>query len=382
MDFKQDDPRNQTWKKEDAKRDGRFDFAPFLGPDNLNDRVTHAADGKDVLDEEAFGDFSSVIQKIPFDGRHGRHLSAEDREALDKEEEQKTAAQTSHEELEDQDWTDEGKDDLPPPADYRDNVPPRPKIIVAEPTPKVYVDPRDQGYDQLDEPPKGSSGGQKGLAAVIIAVALTAAALAAVFFFKGRGTGDQAETTPTPSPANPLSGIFDNSDRPTQPPAPTPTPTTAPAPETVNYTVIVTAGTGGSVSPSGAVLVQQGSDVSFVIQPDQNYEIAQVLVDGADIGAVSSYMFTGIQGDHTLYAVFRTLPDSPPPASTPEPTEEPAPEPTEEPPPILPEVPTDAPEAPPEPGVESDPDPGNQPGIGDVPPAGDLSGISAPDETS
>jgi beta-lactam-binding protein with PASTA domain len=100
----------------------------------------------------------------------------------------------------------------------------------------------------------------------------------------------------------------------------------SPSPET--HTITVTAGKGGSVSPRGAVSVADGEDQSFTITPEDGYEIREVKVDGTDIGPVSSYTFSGVTGDHTLYVVFRqkTVEASPSPTPTPTPPEGEVPE--------------------------------------------------------
>ena len=61
----------------------------------------------------------------------------------------------------------------------------------------------------------------------------------------------------------------------------------------------------GTISPSGVIPVTPGSSQNFTITPDEGYEIADVLVDGQSVGAVSSYTFTNITASHTIVAVFR-----------------------------------------------------------------------------
>ena len=46
------------------------------------------------------------------------------------------------------------------------------------------------------------------------------------------------------------------------------------------YTITAEAETGGSIHPDGAVSVAAGGDQAFVITPDNDYHIADVLVDG------------------------------------------------------------------------------------------------------
>jgi hypothetical protein len=72
------------------------------------------------------------------------------------------------------------------------------------------------------------------------------------------------------------------------------------------YTITATAGANGSISPSGLTNVNCGDDQSFTITPNACYHIADVLVDGVSVGAVSSYDFTNVQAAHTISASFAT----------------------------------------------------------------------------
>jgi len=74
--------------------------------------------------------------------------------------------------------------------------------------------------------------------------------------------------------------------------------------ENDTYTIIASAGSHGSISPSGSITVNQDSDKSFTITPDTGYQIDDVLVDGSSVGAVSSYTFTNVTQDHTISATF------------------------------------------------------------------------------
>ncbi|NCO28229.1 MAG: copper amine oxidase N-terminal domain-containing protein [Caldiserica bacterium] len=70
------------------------------------------------------------------------------------------------------------------------------------------------------------------------------------------------------------------------------------------YTVTITAGYGGSITPYGAVIVCYDGTQAFVITPNQGYHIREVLIDGMSIGAVSSYTFTNVTTNHTIEAFF------------------------------------------------------------------------------
>jgi type IV pilus assembly protein PilY1 len=70
------------------------------------------------------------------------------------------------------------------------------------------------------------------------------------------------------------------------------------------HTITATAGTGGTITPSGAVTVAEGADQSFVITPDGTNSVAEVLVDGISQGPVSPYLFTNVTSDHYIEAIF------------------------------------------------------------------------------
>ena len=70
------------------------------------------------------------------------------------------------------------------------------------------------------------------------------------------------------------------------------------------YTITASAGIHGSISPSGAVVVNAGSNPTFILTPDTGYQVAEVLVDGVSQGAVTSYTFSNVQAAHTISATF------------------------------------------------------------------------------
>lgn len=75
------------------------------------------------------------------------------------------------------------------------------------------------------------------------------------------------------------------------------------------FTIAVTAGMGGSIRP-GSRIVTQGESRTFTVTPSPDYGVADVLVDGTSVGAVTTYVFPDISADHTLEAVFVLLQDS------------------------------------------------------------------------
>jgi len=81
-------------------------------------------------------------------------------------------------------------------------------------------------------------------------------------------------------------------------------PGAVPASPQADHTITATAGAGGSIVPSGAVLVPDGADQAFAITPDPGFYIASVHVDTSSAGAVGSYTFFGVTADHTIDASF------------------------------------------------------------------------------
>ena len=71
-----------------------------------------------------------------------------------------------------------------------------------------------------------------------------------------------------------------------------------------SYTITASAGSGGSISPSGSVSVSNGASKSLSITAASGYQIQDVLVDGVSVGAVSSYTFNNVTSNHTISASF------------------------------------------------------------------------------
>ncbi len=71
-----------------------------------------------------------------------------------------------------------------------------------------------------------------------------------------------------------------------------------------NYTITASALNGGSISPEGSVAVVEGNDKTFTITPDDCYVLADVIVDGISVGAVSTYTFSNVNSNHTISASF------------------------------------------------------------------------------
>ena len=70
---------------------------------------------------------------------------------------------------------------------------------------------------------------------------------------------------------------------------------------TVNASV---EGDGGTITPDGATTVTEGNDVTFKITPDQTHKVADVLVNGESVGAVTSYTLKDVKENATIVAKF------------------------------------------------------------------------------
>ena len=78
------------------------------------------------------------------------------------------------------------------------------------------------------------------------------------------------------------------------------------AEERDNYVAVTaSAGEGGAIDPAGQTVVMKGTSKTFTVTPAQGYEIANVTVDGTDLGPISYYTFQRVGVDHTISATFQ-----------------------------------------------------------------------------
>ncbi len=70
------------------------------------------------------------------------------------------------------------------------------------------------------------------------------------------------------------------------------------------FTINASAGTGGSISPSGAVSVASGGSQAFTITPNSGFCIQSVTVNGVNQGAISTYTFSNVTSNQTIAAAF------------------------------------------------------------------------------
>lgn len=70
------------------------------------------------------------------------------------------------------------------------------------------------------------------------------------------------------------------------------------------FTITVTQGANGTIAPGTQTNVEYGTSKTFQITANQYYVVADVIVDGSSRGALTSYTFNNITGNHTITAVF------------------------------------------------------------------------------
>ena len=73
---------------------------------------------------------------------------------------------------------------------------------------------------------------------------------------------------------------------------------------TADPTISASAGSGGTINPSGEVVVDYGADQAFDITPDPGWHVDDVLVDGISQRRVTEYPFQDVTEDHTIAASF------------------------------------------------------------------------------
>ena len=74
--------------------------------------------------------------------------------------------------------------------------------------------------------------------------------------------------------------------------------------EPLTFTIVASAGTGGTIIPSGTVPLTYGESKSFTIAAEYGYKIKDVKIDGNSVGGVTTYTFTNITSNHTISAFF------------------------------------------------------------------------------
>lgn len=74
------------------------------------------------------------------------------------------------------------------------------------------------------------------------------------------------------------------------------------------FVITASAGSGGSITPTGNVYVDEGGNATFTITPNSGYRINSVSVDSISIGSPSTYTFSGVVSPHSIDATFMLIP--------------------------------------------------------------------------
>jgi len=78
-------------------------------------------------------------------------------------------------------------------------------------------------------------------------------------------------------------------------------------PEVTTYTITATAGANGSISPAGAVEVEEGTSAIFLLVADENYEVDQVSINGGAFQdhASAQFEFEPVYADGSIQVTFK-----------------------------------------------------------------------------
>jgi hypothetical protein len=72
------------------------------------------------------------------------------------------------------------------------------------------------------------------------------------------------------------------------------------------WTITSSTGANGSISPLGAISITEGDSQLFIVTPNNDYEVALILLDGISIGPSTKYTFDNVVADHTISVTFQT----------------------------------------------------------------------------
>ncbi|HEV8539358.1 MAG TPA: SdrD B-like domain-containing protein, partial [Bacteroidota bacterium] len=76
---------------------------------------------------------------------------------------------------------------------------------------------------------------------------------------------------------------------------------------TILDTIIASASTGGTINPSGNIVISSHGDTTFTFTPNTGYHSDSVIVDGVKVDSLASYRFRNVTFNHTIRVVFANL---------------------------------------------------------------------------
>jgi hypothetical protein len=71
-----------------------------------------------------------------------------------------------------------------------------------------------------------------------------------------------------------------------------------------NWVINASAGANGTIAPAGNVQVMAGGTTNFVITPDTYWHVSDVAINGASVGAVTSFTWSNVTADGVIHAEF------------------------------------------------------------------------------
>ncbi len=81
---------------------------------------------------------------------------------------------------------------------------------------------------------------------------------------------------------------------------------------TINPIITASAAPGGTIFPSGDVMVQYGDSKTFTITPNPGYVLNKIIIDGSSVPVSNpfgeKYIFTNVKTNHTIVATFTLKP--------------------------------------------------------------------------
>jgi len=80
------------------------------------------------------------------------------------------------------------------------------------------------------------------------------------------------------------------------------------SPLPADVTITAAAGPNGSISPAGATAVVSGSSQTYTITPAPGFQVAMLVVDGAQLPGATNYTFNSVTAEHYIIAYFSPLP--------------------------------------------------------------------------
>jgi hypothetical protein len=77
------------------------------------------------------------------------------------------------------------------------------------------------------------------------------------------------------------------------------------------YSISASAGSNGTITPSGSTSISFGGSQAYTLSPDGGCMVADVIVDGVSVGCTGTYTFSDVRANHTIVARFASENQSP-----------------------------------------------------------------------